>query len=194
MAIKKQSKASMAKPKTAKSIKVKPTPKPAAKKTKPVSAPVAEPSPKAEKPAKVYKPRKAASGLSSYADLLKKQSELETIKKQAKAELRKAYEDKVKEADGIKKQYSSLFDESIDSLPKIKKARQVGVKRGAAKKGAAAPYTAAEIDSFIEQKEQGIDAQKIKLSGRRIKSIRKIDEAYERSDAKDADSLLELLQ
>jgi hypothetical protein len=208
MAIKKQAKVNVAKatpkaakatPKAAKANKAKPARKSAAKKAKPLPAPVEAPPPKAEKSAKAYQPRKAASGLASYADLLKKQAELETIKKQAKAELRKAYEDKVKEAEDIKKQYAELFAESIGAQPKAAKARPAGAKpraakRGAAKRGAIAPYTAVEIGSFIEQKEEGVDLPKIKIAGRRIKSIKKIDEAYEKSEAKDVDSVLKLLR
>jgi hypothetical protein len=195
MAIKRQAKPSAARAKAPKSIKAKPASKPAAKKAKPLPGPTE--APKAEKPVKAYKPRQAKGGLSSFADLLKKQSELETIKKQAKAELRKAYEDKVKEADGIKKQYSELFSESLETLPKARKARRASPKvpkAKPAKRGAIAPYTAAEISAFIEQKDEGIDVKKIKIAGRRVKSVQKIDQAYDKADTKDAESILDLLR
>lgn len=200
MAEKKTVKASSAKPK-AKPVKAKRSAvvasKPAAKKAAGKDSAPAKETAQAEPklPSKrSYKPRKQKVALAGFADTLqKKQSELDDIKKRAKAELQKLYEGKMREAEGIKLQYKSLFDEPIESVPKARKPAGPGRKASGAKAGAAAPISLGEVESFLEQKEGGKDAASIKLPGRKPKSVLKIAEAYDRADEKTARTIHDLL-
>jgi histone H1/5 len=132
--------------------------------------------------------------VSSFAELVKKQSELETIRKQAKAELRRIFEAKLKEAEAIKAQYKSLFAESLDFEPKGRKPRRAGAKAKRANLRVAAPISLPEVLSFIEQKQKGKDVKAIKIKGRKPKSVLRIGEAYAKAQVKDAKTVLGLLK
>lgn len=121
----------------------------------------------------------------SFADLLKKQAEFEQIKKGAKADLKKEYDRLIKEADSIKVQYKGLFNESIESAPKI---RGVRAKKTAGKVVGLKPFSLNEIEDFVEQKRQG---ETIKISGRRPKSIARMEDAYRHSE--NAEEILKML-
>lgn len=182
MAVKKTS---AAKAKTTKSKKVvakKPaTKKPVAKATV-VKAPAAKPI--ENKIVKVRKPRKVKIASSSYELMLKKQAELDAYKKQAKIELKKQYEEKLKEAEELKAHYQKLFSENIGSAPKAGKAgaNKVGkVSRG---------YTLDQIESFLSQKDSG---GKIKIEGKNATGVARIKAAFEKSSSKDAKSILEFI-
>jgi hypothetical protein len=155
-----------------------------------------------EKPIAVRKTRgpQKARALKGFDELLKKQAELEAVTKKAKSELRKEYEKTLQHAESLKDQYKNLFYEAIDTVsPKATRANKVTkATRGVGKRirttGAVAPITEAEVESFIEQKEQGLSTDRIKISGRRIKSVKRIDDAYNKADTKDAKSIRELLR
>jgi hypothetical protein len=144
-------------------------------------------------------PQKARA-LKGFDELLKKQAELEAVTKKAKSELRKEYDKTLQHAESLKDQYKSLFHEAIDTAsPKAARATKVTkATRGGGKRvrttGAVAPISGAEIESFIEQKEQGLSIDKIKIEGRRIKSVKRIDDAYNKADTKDTQSIREMLK
>jgi hypothetical protein len=155
--------------------------------SRPVEAPNAEgPTGKGRKPRKV--------NVGSFSELLKKQAEIEAIKKRAKTELKELYEDKLKEADAIKKQYSELFREQIESAP-AKRGRKVAAKvSGEKPKAKSRGFTVEQVGSFIQQKESGLDVAKIKIAGKNITGVKRIDAAYEKANEKDAKSVLQLLK
>jgi hypothetical protein len=169
-----------------------------AKAAKPAEvAPAAEAAPKEESVKKTRAPRKAKSAIKGFEEILKKQQELEAVTKKAKTELKKEYDRAIAEAEEIKTQYRGLFKEPIDSAVKERKpraARKAAGGKATAAKGAIAPIAREEVEAFIEQKENGLAIDKIKIAGRRIKSVKRIDEAYASAEAKDADSVLELLK
>lgn len=167
----------MAAKKTANTIKSKkPVKKPAAPKKAPVVKPVV-----AE--AKVRKPRKAKSDLgSSFEIMLKKQAELDAYKKQAKIDLKKKYDDKVKEAESLKAQYEKLFGEKLDAPAKVQKVK--------AKRAPAKGFTLSQVESYLEQLAAG---GKIKIAGKNAKTVAKMKDAYDKAATKDAKSILELL-
>jgi hypothetical protein len=189
--LKKEAKAKgAAKTATAKGIKAKPASaaKPKAKvKTIRASRKMENKAPGAEKKAKRLRSytRKAVG---AFADLLKKQAELEEIKKGAKAELKKEYDRLIGESGKIKAQYKGLFNESIESAPKAKRAGANKASRKPRKAAGVKPYTIAEVKGFVEQKKKG---GIIKISGRRPKSIARMEDAYRQSE--DAGKILEIL-
>jgi hypothetical protein len=149
-----------------------------------------------EQPVTVKRARRSqrVKALKGFDELFKKQAELEAATKNAKSELRKEYDKTLQHAESLKDQYKSLFHEAIDTAsPKATKVTRGGGKR-VRTTGAVAPITEAEVESFIEQKEQGLSVDKIKISGRRIKSVKRIDDAYNKADTKDAKSIREMLQ
>jgi hypothetical protein len=171
------SKSKVAKAKPAAMPKAKATPKPTAKpasKAPEVKAPVA-------KKTRAYT-RKAKG---SFAELLKIQSQYEEAKKGAKADLKKQFDGLIKEADSIKAQYKGLFNESIESAPKARGAR---AKKTTGKVVGLKPFSLSEVEEFVEQKKQG---KAVKISGRRPKSIARMEDAYRHSE--DADDILEML-
>jgi hypothetical protein len=131
----------------------------------------------------VKKPRKTRKAKSSFDELLKKQSELNVIKKAAKIELKKDYDAKMKEADDIKNQYKDLFDEDIKSAP----SKSNGAKQGSAKNK---KLTLDQVQSFIDQFNEG---GKITITGKNAITVARIKEAYDKSLAKDAESVLQVL-
>ena len=167
----------MATKKTANTIKSKkPVKKPAAPKKAPAVKPVV-----AE--AKVRKPRKPKSDLgSSFEIMLKKQAELDAYKKQAKIDLKKQYDDKLKEAEALKAQYEKLFGEKLDAPAKVQKVR--------AKRAPAKGFTLSQVESYLEQLAAG---GKIKIAGKNAKTVAKMKDAYDKATTKDAKSILELL-
>jgi|GEM_PF-1851162 hypothetical protein len=136
--------------------------------------------------AKVRKTRAPRKAKGTFADLLKKQAELEEIKKGAKSELRRQFDGLVKEAEKIKAQYKELFAESIESAPKT---RGGGAKRTAGKIPGLKPYSLQEVKVFIEQKEQG--KASIRIPGRKPKSVARMEDAYRHSE--NAEEILEML-
>lgn len=152
-------------------------------------APTAQASEAEPTEIKTRKSRK--NGIASYAELLKKQAEFESIKKKAKGELRKQYDAKIAEADEIKKRYSDLFGEPIDSAPRKEKGKKTAAP---ARKTRPRGFSLEQIESFIEQKDSGIDLGKIKIAGKNITGVKKIDAAYEKAEDKDAKAILELLK
>ena len=163
-----------------------------AAKPKTISKPASKVAPK--KPAPVRAPRQAEATLPGFEDFRKKQADLEVAAKQAKAAIRKAHGIKIKEADALKKQYFDLFNESFDIASKPRKATRKGLNSKTATRGQAAPYKAAEIETFIEQKKKGLIVKDIKIKGRRPKSIQRISSAYDKASTKDAASVLALLK
>lgn len=121
----------------------------------------------------------------SFSDLLKIQSQYEEAKKSAKADLKKQFDSLIKEADSIKAQYKGLFDESIESSPKV---RGAGVKKTKGKIPGLKPFSLSEVEEFVEQKKEG---KTIKISGRRPKSIARMEDAYRHSE--DAEEILKRL-
>jgi hypothetical protein len=174
---------------TAKKPVAKAKPKAATKKpiskAKPKAVKKVTPETKAKTP-KATRARKPKSALSSYANLLKKENELEAIRKLAKNELRKEYDGFLKKADAVKEQYKELFHEAIESAPR--KIRRVGGRKstGKAKRG----YTLEQIESYLSQKDSG---RKIKIEGKNVTGVARIKAAYEKSPSKDAKSILELI-
>jgi len=138
---------------------------------------------------KARKPRKET--LTGFDELFTKQAELAVVTKKAKTQLRKEYADAVKKADAIKDKYRTLFGEKIDdtSVKLIKRGHKI--QKG---KGITAPITKAEVESFIEQKEQGLGITDIKIKGRRIKTIKRISDVYNKADTKEPRTILALLQ
>jgi len=160
------------------------TAKPKAKIVKPAAKPAAKaPEVKAPVARKTRAYTRRAKG--SFAELLKKQGELEAIKKGAKADLKKQYDSLVKEADSIKAQYKGLFNESIESAPKVRDAR---AKKATGKVVGLRPFSLSEIKEFVKQKKQG---RAVKISGRRPKSIARMEDAYRHSE--DAKDILKML-
>ena len=166
-----------------KKVTTKKSPAPKAKRVVSKKALVAKPT--LEKKTRIPRKPRGAKG---FGEMLKKQSELEAAKKKVKTELRKEYDKALKSAEGIKEHYKSLFDESIESSKPKRGVK--GSRTGTARKGAVAPITKVEVASFIEQREQGIAIENIKISGRRPKSIKRIAEAYSKAKVKDVDSVL----
>lgn len=137
-----------------------------------------------EKVVKVRKPRKTKAAGSSYEMMLQKQTELDALKKQAKIELKKQYEEKLKEGEELKAHYQKLFGESIGSAPKALKGK--GKKVGKVSRG----YTLDQIESFLSQKDAG---GKIKIDGKNATGVARIKAAYDKSPGKDAHSILEFI-
>jgi hypothetical protein len=175
-----------------KKVSAKAKPKTVAKKPiakKPVARKAA-PKAKAEKPipvspaTKVRKPRKAKVASSSYETMLKKQAELDAYKKQAKIELKKQYDEKLKEAHELKAHYHKLFAENIDSAPK---GRSVATKKaGRNSRG----YALDQVQSFLDQKDAG---GKIKIEGKNATTVKRMQDAYNEAKSKDAESILAIL-
>jgi hypothetical protein len=163
-----------------------------ADKPKSVSKLASKATPK--KPTLIRAPRQAKASLPGFEDFRKKQADLEVAAKQAKAAIRKAHDIKIKEADALKKQYFDLFNESFDIASKPRKASRKGLKSKTATRGQAAPYKAAEIETFIAQKKKGLAVKDIKIKGRRPKSIHRISAAYDKASSKDTASILALLK
>jgi hypothetical protein len=156
-------------------------------KASPVKAPKAiKPEVKAVAKAVVRKARSPQKAKGSFADLIKKQAELEEVKKEAKAELKKQYDSLLKEAESIKGQYKGLFDESIESAPKPRGGR---ARKAGGRVPGVVPFTLEEVKSFVGQKEAGMD--KIKIQHRRPKSVARMEDAYRRSE--DAEEILRIL-
>lgn len=122
--------------------------------------------------------------LGTFADLLKKQSELEKIKKGAKDDLRKQYKHHIAESEKIRTQYQTLFNEVLIASVK-------GKKTSNAKKALSRGYTLEQVKMFIEQVEKG---GKVKIPGKNARGIARIKAAYEKSRGKDAMSVLLLLK
>jgi hypothetical protein len=165
--------------------------KPAARKPATKKSVVKKPSAKApaskpieEKVVKIRKPRKAKVLVSSYETMLRKQAELDAYKKQAKIELKKQYDEKLKEASELKVHYHKLFSENIDSAPK---GRSAGVKKAASR---ARGYSLEQVQSFLDQKTAG---GKIKIAGKNATSIKRMQKAFDQSKDKDAESVLAVL-
>jgi hypothetical protein len=144
------------------------------------------PTPEVIAPVKVRKLRGPRRAKGTFADLLKKQAELEIIKKGAKAELKKQYDGLLKEAESIKFQYKGLFDEAIESAPAVRGTR---AKKATGKVPGLKPFSLKEVEAFVEQKQHGI--ANIKIQGRRPKSISRIEDAYRHSE--DAEEILKML-
>jgi hypothetical protein len=186
-----RNKAKVAKPKkaTAKKPIFKAKPKAASGKTtstaKPKAGKKVSPVP-AVRTVKVTRARKPKSALSSYANLLKKESKLEAARKYAKNELRKEYDDSLKKADSVKGKYKELFHESIESAPRKARKAGGGKSTGKAKRG----YTLDQIDSFLSQVDAG---GKIKIDGKNATGVARIKAAYDKSPSKDAKSILVFL-
>jgi hypothetical protein len=119
----------------------------------------------------------------AFADFLKKQAELEKAKKDAKAGLRKQYDDLLEESDKIKANYKKLFNESIESAPKL---RGAGVKKTPSR-----GYTLEQVKLFIEQADNG---EKVKIPGKNATGIARIKAAYAKAKSKDAESIFALLK
>jgi hypothetical protein len=134
---------------------------------------------------------RAARTIKGFEEMAKKKAELEAAARLVKGELRKEYAEILRKADGIKTQYKALFDEPIDSgaTKAVRRAGGPGAKRKAVE-----PITKSEVASFIEQKDQGIGLESIKVGSRRIKTIKKIAAAYERAERKDASSVFSALK
>ena len=188
-----------------KAVKPKSPAKPKVAKAKPTSAPkktsIARPQAKVAKvnlateakksvrPIRKPKGKKTRSytrkAQGAFADLLKKQAELEEIKKHAKAELKKQYESSLQEADNIKAQYKELFNEGIESAPKVQGER---TKKSTGKVVGLKPFSLKEVEDFIAQKKAGGN---IKIPGRRPKSIARMEAAYKQSE--EAEEILKIL-
>jgi hypothetical protein len=136
------------------------------------------------------KPRVTKIKITGFEEIMKAKAELIAVTSKAKKQLQTEYAKAVAQAEAIKAQYKDLFDESIET--KATKAKRGAGK--ARKTGVVAPITKAEIESFIEQKEEGFALADIKISGRRTKSIKKIADAYSKAEIKDAASVLALLK
>jgi len=183
----------MAKTKTAKPTSAKSAkPKAAAANKSAVKKPAADkpaakvpsPKPEEEKAVKVRKPRKVKAAGSSYEIMLKKQAELDAYKKQAKIEIKKQYDEKLKEGEELKAHYQKLFGESIGSAPKAQKGG--AQKAGKPSRG----FTLEQIESFLSQKDAG---GKIKIEGKNATGVARIKAAYDKSSEKDAESILEII-
>ena len=158
----------------------------------PAKAPKAiGPSTKPSNQKKVRKPRglNKVKAKGNFAELLKKQAELEEIKKGAKTELKKEYDTLLKDADKIKAQYKELFGESIESGPKLRRTRGIEARKSSGKIPGLRPYTLKEVESFIEQKQQGVT--QIRVQGRRPKSLARMEDAFRHSE--DAEEILKML-
>jgi hypothetical protein len=184
-------KAKVAKPKVIKAkpastAKKAPVTKPKAISKAPKALKVAIKAPVETKVRKVRGPNKIkAKG--SFADLLKKQAELEQVKKGAKAELKKQFEDLIKESEKVKAQYQELFHELLLASAKSKSTAKIA-KKTTGKIVGLKPFSLKEVEDFIDQKKEGVD---IKIKGRRPKSIARLEAAYSKSD--DANTILRIL-
>jgi hypothetical protein len=138
-----------------------------------------------EKVIKVRKPRKAKGTGSSYEIMLRKQVELDAYKRQAKIELKKQYDEKLKEGEELKAHYQKLFGENIGSAPKAGKAG--AQKLGKNSRG----YTLDMVQSFLDQKDAG---GTIKIEGKNATTVKRMQEAYNKAAVKDAESILEILK
>jgi hypothetical protein len=178
--------------KTKSTAKPKASVKPAKKSTAKASKAKPTIAPKAGKPVPVKKTRgpRKIKAIKGFEEIAKKQAELEAVTRKAKTGLKKEYEKAIKQAEAIKEQYRTIFHESIETASP--KAARGG--RRVRTNGAAAPFTKAEVESYIEQKENGITIDKIRIAGRRIKSIKRIENAYDQATDKNADSVLALLK
>jgi hypothetical protein len=196
MAEKKVTESSMAKVKVAKAKKVtakkpifKSKPKVASGKTtstaKPKAGKKVSPVPTV-KTVKVTRARRTKSALSSYANLLKKESELEAARKHAKNELRKEYDGFLKKADSVKGKYKELFHEPIESAPRKARKAGGGKSTGKAKRG----YTLEQIESFLSQVDAG---GKIKVDGKNATGVARIKAAFDKSTSKDAKAILDFI-
>ncbi len=185
---KKETKVKVSKPKVAKA-KPASVAKPKAKVIKTPAVRLAPKSPEAKAPVVEKKAKKTRSynrkPTGTFADLLKKQAELEEIKKGAKADLKKQFDAHIKEADRVKAQYKELFQENIESAPKV---RGAGAKKARGRIPGLKPFSLAEVEEFVEQKKQG---KAIKIVGRRPKSIARMEDAYRHSE--DAKEILKTL-
>jgi hypothetical protein len=156
------------------------------KKAPAVSVPSSEP----KKETEVKKARKPRTfKVSGFAELQKKEAELEAIKKKTKIQLKNQYDSIVKKADGLKAEYKQIFKEDISTASKGRKAA-VG-KSASPRKVVPKPITLDEVQTFIDHFAEG---QEIKLPGRRPLSIAKIKAAYIKAKTKDAESVLALLK
>jgi hypothetical protein len=136
---------SISKPKI---VKAKPAAKPKAKATsKSAAKPVVFKAPEVKAPVAKKTRAYTRKPKGSFADLIKKQAELEEIKKGAKADLRKQYENHLKEADKVKAQYQELFHELLLASVKGKSV----VPRKSAKGG----YTLDQVQAYIDQSSNG---------------------------------------
>jgi len=120
-------------------------------------------------------------------EVMELKAKLEKMEAEAKEEQKNLYLKKLAETEAIATKYKELFGEELTFRGKPKKA-----KAGAQEKTwkPQQPISLDEINSFLTQKKEG---KKITLKGRRDASIKKIEEAYEVSDTKDAESILALL-
>jgi len=154
-----------------------------------------------KKAAKVSAPKVIAKGtrksrgyrkikIAGFEEIMKKKAELALVTLKAKKQLQKEYAKAIAQAEAINVQYQDLFDEPIKAMSK-KTKRGSGKAR---KTGVVAPISKEEVESFIEQKEQGLSVTDIKIVGRRPQSIQKIDAAYGKADTKDAPSVLTFLK
>jgi hypothetical protein len=160
---------------TAKAKVVKTAPKSEAKKPE-VKAPVIL------KVKKARGPNKKAKG--SFAELIKIQNQYEEAKRGAKSELRKEYDNLIKDSEKIKAQYKELFGEVIEGAPKAKG------KTAAANRSGKKAFTLDQVQSYIDQTAQG---KKVKIPGKNAVGVEKIKTAYDRAKEKDAESVLALL-
>jgi len=182
MAAKKTSASKAKTTKAKKPVAKKPVVKKPVAKATAAKAPAAKPI--EEKVVKARKARKVKIASSSYEMMLKKQAELDAYKKQAKIELKKQYEEKLKEGEDLKANFQELVGESIGSAPRTPKAK--GKKVGKGSRG----YTLNQIESFLSQKDSG---GKIKIEGKNATGVARIKAAYDKSAGKDAKSILEII-
>jgi len=133
-------------------------------------------------------PNKAKVGLASFDDYKKKQSELDASKKKAMADLRQNIEEKTKEVENYKKQYSEMFGEKYDAVAKVPK--QSRGRRARKNGGAKKTFTDRQIEEYLEQKGQGLEVQNIRISGKNSISVKKIDSAYQKADSKTVEAIL----
>jgi hypothetical protein len=149
--------------------------KQAVKKTKVVVEKQESPAPAGEK-----KPRKAKS---PYADILKKQAELDATRKAAKSDLNKKYDDKITEAVAIQVEHNKLVNKSLDSSVGNNASAKKAIRKGNI------GFTLDLVKTFIDQT---IEVQPVKIHGKNTVGIKKIKAAYDKSKIKEAESVLEL--
>jgi len=109
-------------------------------------------------------------------------AKLEKAEAEAKEEQRNIFKKKMNEANTLAAKFRELFGEDIDTKKKKNKPAKEAAK--------SSPISLDEIKAFIAQKTEG---KEIVLKGRRKASIKKIEEAYEVADTKDAESVMALL-
>jgi histone H1/5 len=193
-------------PEGKKEVKAKPAPKAKVVTAKPASKPKVAAKPKAKAPSKpapkvqtkkpvakapvaIKKAKKTRAYTKkpkgTFADLIKKQAELEEIKKGAKADLKKQYENHLKEAEKVKVQYKELFAENLDA-PSKARAKATGKKKNGWK-----TFTLDQVQSFIDQTTEG---KPVKIPGKNAIGVKKIQAAYDKAKNKDAESVLALLK